>query len=79
MRQRTHYEVLGVPPDAPLSQIKAAFRELAKRYHPDLNPGMEGVRFRQILNAYDVLSDSIRRRAYDREIQRSASPTRPAD
>lgn len=66
---RTHYEVLGVSRDASEEEIKTAFRELAKKYHPDLNPGMEGNRFRQILSAYETLSNIRKRRAYDRALR----------
>jgi len=66
MPNRTHYEVLGVAQTASVKEIKASFRLLARKYHPDLNPGMEGKRFRQIMEAYDVLSDRLKRKQYDR-------------
>jgi DnaJ-class molecular chaperone len=64
----THYEILRVPRRASHAEIKTAFRRLAKVYHPDATPGMEGSRFRQICDAYKVLRDPGKRRAYDREI-----------
>jgi molecular chaperone DnaJ len=64
--QRDYYEVLGVPRDADAPAIKDAFRKLALRYHPDRNkePGAED-RFKEIAEAYAVLSDPKKRAAYD--------------
>ena len=75
--RRTHYEVLQVAPRATGGEIKAAFRRLAKVYHPDITPGMEGSRFRQICEAYKVLSNPAKRRAYDRELLKRESEPRP--
>lgn len=66
--RRTHYEVLQVPRRATLGEIKAAFRRLAKVYHPDATPGVDGSRFRRICEAYKVLSNPAKRRAYDRAL-----------
>src|SRR5690348_10729165 len=64
-RRRDYYVVLGVAKDADDAEIKRAFRELARTYHPDLNPdGAE--RFKEINEAYAVLSDRDRRARYDR-------------
>jgi DnaJ-class molecular chaperone len=65
---RDYYEVLGVPRTADEQQIKAAFRRLAMRYHPDRNPGDPSAaeRFKEINEAYAVLSDPEKRRQYDR-------------
>ncbi len=65
--RRDYYEVLGVPRDASAEQIKKAFRRLAMQYHPDRNreDGSEA-RFKEIGEAYEVLSDSEKRSAYDR-------------
>jgi DnaJ domain len=62
-----YYTLLGVEPDATLSQIKRAYRKLARLHHPDTNPGdpQAAVRFRDITEAYDTLSDPKRREAYD--------------
>lgn len=65
---RDLYDVLGVPRDADTAEIKQAFRELTKRYHPDRNrddPSAE-VRFREIRDAYEVLGNPEKRAQYDR-------------
>src|SRR5271166_1053 len=64
--RRDYYEVLGVPPDADSTAIKNAFRQLARRYHPDIStePDAEQ-RFREIAEAYGVLSDPAKRASYD--------------
>lgn len=64
---RDPYAVLGVKRDASDAEIKAAFRKLAKKYHPDVNPGDAEVerRFKEAGTAYDVLSDATRRRRFD--------------
>jgi molecular chaperone DnaJ len=65
--KQDYYEVLGVPRRAGLKDIRTAFRKLARKYHPDLNPGDKAAeeRFKQIQEAYDVLSDSKKRQMYD--------------
>ena len=65
--KRDYYEVLGVPKNADDSAIKKAYRVLAKKYHPDANPGdTEAERkFKEASEAYSVLSDSDKRRQYD--------------
>src|SRR3989454_2345102 len=62
-----YYELLGVPRKAALKQIRQAYRKLARKYHPDLNPGDKSAeeKFKQIQEAYDVLSDSKKRQMYD--------------
>jgi molecular chaperone DnaJ len=74
-----HYEVLGVDRRARIGEIKKAYRKLARRYHPDLNPGDRKAeeRFKQISEAYDVLSDAARRKTYDLELQMGAAGGRP--
>ena len=61
------YVVLGIPHGATESDIKRAYRRLARRYHPDINPGdrLAEQRFRQILEAYETLIDPARRSRYD--------------
>src|SRR5579884_1667718 len=63
-----YYELLGVRRNAPLKEIRAAYRKLARKYHPDLNPGDKGAeeKFKQIQEAYEVLSDPKKRQMYDR-------------
>src|SRR2546427_13179290 len=62
-----YYEMLGVPRKASAKDIRTAFRKLARKYHPDLNPGDKASeeKFKQIQEAYDVLSDSKKRQMYD--------------
>ena len=61
------YDVLGVPRDASPADVKAAYRRLAQRWHPDVNAGSPdaAAQFRRIGEAYGVLSDPDQRRAYD--------------
>ncbi|MBE9048452.1 DnaJ domain-containing protein [Pleurocapsales cyanobacterium LEGE 10410] len=67
-----YYLILGVSHGASLKEIKLAFRRLARQYHPDLNPGdsVSAEKFKQISQAYDVLSDNSKRRRYDRHMRR---------
>jgi molecular chaperone DnaJ len=66
--KRCYYETLGVERDADDSKLKAAFRKLAMKWHPDRNPGdkTSEIRFKEINEAYEVLKDSDKRAAYDR-------------
>ncbi|MGB7217721.1 MAG: J domain-containing protein [Vicinamibacterales bacterium] len=61
------YAILGLDRAAALGDIKRAYKRLARRYHPDINPGdrMASAHFRQIVEAYETLSDPDRRRRYD--------------
>jgi molecular chaperone DnaJ len=65
-RKRDYYAVLGVPRDTSELEIKRAFRELARKYHPDVNSDDAGEKFREINEAYAVLSDKDQRARYDR-------------
>ena len=65
-RKRDYYVVLGVSRDASETEIKRAFRELARKHHPDVNPKDGGEQFREINEAYAVLSDREARARYDR-------------
>ncbi|MDE3082716.1 MAG: molecular chaperone DnaJ [Acidobacteriota bacterium] len=61
------YEVLGVARDASAEDIKRAYRQLARQYHPDANPDPEAeARFKEVSQAYEILSDPERRANYDR-------------
>lgn len=66
--KRDYYEVLGVAKDADDAAIKKAYRQLAKKYHPDANPGDKEAeaKFKEAGEAYAVLSDAEKRAAYDR-------------
>src|SRR5215813_10356855 len=66
-RIRDYYEVLGVPRSASAKEIKAAFRKLARKHHPDVNPGdtRAEMRFKEINEANEVLSDPEKRKRYD--------------
>jgi DnaJ-class molecular chaperone len=68
MPDRDYYEVLGVARDATPEQIKKAYRSLARKHHPDVNPGDKKAEalFKEAQQAYDVLSDSEKRALYDR-------------
>ena len=61
------YSLLGLSASASAADIRRAYRRLARRYHPDINPGdrMAAAQFRQISEAYETLSDPDRRRRYD--------------
>src|SRR4051794_40650744 len=66
--EKDYYKVLGVPQSATETEIRRAYRKLAKENHPDANPGKEE-RFKEISAAYDVLSEPAKRKEYD-EIRR---------
>lgn len=62
---RDYYDVLGVSPDAGADEIKRAYRQLARRYHPDISGDDRGASFHELSRAYDVLRDPARRHHYD--------------
>src|SRR6202162_6527314 len=65
--KQDYYELLGVARKAPVKEIRAAYRKLARKCHPDLNPGDKSAeeKFKQIQQAYEVLSDTKKRQVYD--------------
>jgi len=65
-RKRDYYLVLGVARDASDTELKRAFRELARKHHPDVSPDNNGEAFREVNEAYAVLSDRDSRARYDR-------------
>ena len=62
-----YYSLLGIKRGASPDEVKRAYRRMVFRYHPDRNPGDEAAagKFKQVLDAYSVLSDSVKRRTYD--------------
>ena len=72
------YIILGLERGATLGEIKRAYRRLARRYHPDINPGdrTAAAQFRQIAEAYETLSDPDRRRRYDTPAPATRRPSR---
>ena len=71
-----HYAVLGLNTGCTGAEIRAAYRRLAKRHHPDINAASSEstARTRELNAAHEVLSDPVKRRAYDREVAAGASP-----
>ena len=68
MAKKDYYEILGVKKDAKADEIKKAYRKLARKHHPDVNPNDKAAeeKFKEIQEAYDVLSDEKKRKVFDR-------------
>lgn len=77
MAQRDYYEVLGLDKNADADAIKRAYRQLAKKYHPDLNPGDAEAEknFKEVNEAYSVLSDADKKAKYDQFGHAAFDPT----
>ena len=70
MTQPTHYDILGVRKNASKEEIKKAFRECSKHYHPDANPSPNAaLMFRMVAEAKDILLDDGKRREYDESLE----------
>lgn len=68
MAKKDYYKILGVNKDAKADDIKKAYRKLARKYHPDVNPNDKAAedKFKEVQEAYDVLSDDKKRKVFDR-------------
>lgn len=81
---RTHppvisfYDVLEVSPRASRETIEAAYKSMAKRFHPDRNPGDAGNRMRMVNAAWEVLGDVAKRREYDKQLRQSTAERKPS-
>ena len=66
-REKDYYKILGIPTDSDKKQIKKAYRDLARKYHPDLNTGNKlfEQKFIEVGEAYSVLIDDKKRQQYD--------------
>jgi curved DNA-binding protein CbpA len=79
MRAIDHYALLGVGSDASAREIRRAYRRLARRHHPDVNPRPDGhSRFAELAHAYAILNDPAERARYDEMLRRPALASPPA-
>lgn len=69
MAKRTFYDILGIGKTASINEVKHAYRELAKRYHPDVNSGADAAKkFKEVHTAYAILSNALERKIYDESL-----------
>ncbi len=73
---RDYYDVLGVAPGAGAAEIKRAYRQLARRYHPDISGDDRPASFREVARAYEVLRNPERRQSYDATLREASNPAR---
>src|SRR5437870_4918132 len=68
MAKKDYYNILGIKKDAKADEIKKAYRRLARKHHPDVNPNdkISEDKFKEVQEAYDVLSDDKKRKVFDR-------------
>ena len=68
MAKKDYYKILGVKKESTADEIKKAYRRLARKYHPDVNPNDKSAeeKFKEVQEAYDILSDEKKRKVFDK-------------